>query len=280
MRERLIVALALIPVGAFFIFTSFWNNFLFFVAFLSVALLINFEVHSLLEKRGFHFYLWTNSLFVTVSNLSYYLFGLQIYDLGYFYIIQILLLSVFFLVIFFLESSQGSFDSSPTNLGMSLVMYVLTGIFFPFLILLKAQDRSGWLTFLALFLPWTADAGGYFAGKLFGKHKLPFLASPNKTIEGYIGVLVMSLLAAIACFFVQKWFAMPTNFTLGQFLGIGFMLALSGSIGDLAESTIKRWSRSKDSGNLLPGHGGFFDRFDSILFSTPIFYLMIKFMGY
>lgn len=280
MRERLIVALVLVPIGAFFVFTSFWNNFLFFLAFLSVALLINYEVSSLLEKRGFHFYLWTNSLFVTMSNLSYYLFSLQIYDIGYFYVIQILLLTVFFLILFLSESFQGSFEASTTNVGMSLVMYILTAIFFPFLILVKAQDRTGWMLFLALFLTWIGDAGGFFVGKLFGKHKLSFLSSPNKTIEGYIGVFGITLLFAVICFFLQKWFHTPTNFSLAQFIFIGFFIALSGSIGDLAESTIKRWSRSKDSGNLLPGHGGFFDRFDSVLFSAPVFYLLIKFMGY
>ncbi|MCX7882060.1 MAG: phosphatidate cytidylyltransferase [Brevinematales bacterium] len=280
MRERLIVALVLVPIGAFFVFTSFWNNFLFFLAFLSVALLINYEVSSLLEKRGFHFYLWTNSFFVTLSNLSYYLFSLQIYDIGYFYVIQILLLSTFFLTIFFSESLQGSFDGSTTNLGMSLVMYILTGIFFPFLILVKAQDRSGWMLFLVLFLTWIGDAGGFFVGKFFGKHRLAFLSSPNKTIEGYVGVFGASLLSAIGCFFLQKWVHAPTNFSLTQCIILGLLMAISGSIGDLAESTIKRWSRSKDSGSLLPGHGGFFDRFDSVLFSAPVFYLLIKFMGY
>lgn len=280
MRERLIVALVLIPIGAFFVFTSFWNNFLFFLAFLSVALIINYEVSLLLEKRGEHFYLWINSILVTLSNLSYYLFSLQIYDLGYFYIIQIFLLSSFFLIVFFLESLKGKFDTSMTTLGISLTLYILTGIFFPFLILVKAQDRSGWLLFLVLFLTWVGDAGGYFVGKLFGKHKLPFLSSPNKTVEGYMGVAVLTLLSATLCFFVQKWLSMPSNFSLAQFLLLSVVIIISGSGGDLAESTIKRWSKTKDSSSLLPGHGGFFDRFDSVLFSAPFFYLVIKLMGY
>ncbi|URA09966.1 phosphatidate cytidylyltransferase [Thermospira aquatica] len=280
MRERFIVALVLIPIGAFFVFTSFWNNFLFFLAFLVVSLFINYEVASLLEKRGFHFYLWTNSILVTLSTLSYYLFSLQIYDLGYFYVIQILLLSLSFLITFFLESLQGKFEDAPTNLGMSLAMYILTGIFFPFLILLKAQDRTGWLVFLPLFLTWIGDAGGYFAGKLFGNHKLSFLSSPNKTIEGYAGVLFVTLAATIGCFGLQRWFHTSTNLSLLQFLLLGIMISIAGSIGDLAESTIKRWSKAKDSGSLLPGHGGFFDRFDSVLFSTPVFYIILKLMGY
>ncbi len=280
MRERFIVALVLIPIGAFFVFTSFWNNFLFFLAFLTVALLINYEVASLLEKIGFHFYLWTNSILVTLSNLSYYLFSLQIYDLGYFYIIQILLLSLLFLVTFFLESLQGKFEDAATNLGMSLAMYILTGIFFPFLILLKAQDHTGWLLFLSLFLTWIGDTGGYFAGKFFGKHKLSFLSSPNKTIEGYIGVLLMTLLAALGCFGLQRWLHTSTNLSLPQFLFLGLAVSIAGSIGDLAESTIKRGLRAKDSSSLLPGHGGFFDRFDSVLFSTPVFYIVLKLMGY
>jgi|YNPMSStandDraft_1061717.scaffolds.fasta_scaffold00018_32 phosphatidate cytidylyltransferase len=280
MRDRILIALLLIPIGAFFIFTSFFNNFLFFLALLTVAIVINYEVHTMLETRGFHFYLWVNSITVTMSALSYYLFSLGVYDIGYFYILQIMFLSLFLLTIFVIESSQGKFDSSIANIGVSLLLFLLTGVFFPFLILLKAQASNGWFVFLVLFLTWMADAGGFFGGKLFGKNKLSSLSSPNKTIEGYIGVFVFSIFSGVLCFGIQYWFRMPTNFSLFQFILLALAMALTGSIGDLAESTIKRWSKAKDSSNLLRGHGGFFDRFDSVLFSVPVFYVIIKFMGY
>lgn len=124
------------------------------------------------------------------------------------------------------------------------------------------------LVFFLLLVVWLGDAGAYYIGKKFGRHKLSPLISPNKTIEGGIGGVVTAIITAIVIhltFFSE----MPL---LHAIFG-GIVLSLAGLIGDLVESMWKRSAAVKDSGTLIPGHGGFLDRFDSIFFTAPILYV-------
>ena len=114
-----------------------------------------------------------------------------------------------------------------------------------------------------LFLQWANDTGAYFAGKSMGKRKLFEKVSPNKTWEGSIGGLILSLVIA---FVFHEYFGM---LNLYQWLGLGVITAVFGTLGDLVESLFKRTLAIKDSGSILPGHGGFLDRFDGLLLSLP-----------
>jgi len=120
-------------------------------------------------------------------------------------------------------------------------------------------------------LMWANDSGAYIIGSLIGKHKLFERVSPKKTWEGFIGGAFFTLLAA---FFISKFLK---EIGLIHWLAIGSITFLFGTIGDLIESQLKRTVDMKDSGKILPGHGGILDRFDSILVSAPIVfvYLMI-----
>jgi len=119
-----------------------------------------------------------------------------------------------------------------------------------------------------LIVVWIGDAGAYYVGKNFGKTKLSPVISPKKTIEGGIGGVLTSITAAIVIHFTFF-----PEFPLVHAIIAGVILSLSGMVGDLAESMWKRSADVKDSGTLIPGHGGFFDRFDSILFTAPILYV-------
>ena len=124
------------------------------------------------------------------------------------------------------------------------------------------------LIFFLLLVVWLGDAGAYYVGKRFGKHKLSPRISPKKTVEGFVGGVITSAITAIVIhltFFPQ--------IRLAHAIVVGVVLSISGVIGDLAESMWKRSAAVKDSGTLLPGHGGFLDRFDSILFTAPILYV-------
>lgn len=114
-----------------------------------------------------------------------------------------------------------------------------------------------------LFLQWANDTGAYFAGRTFGRRKLFEKVSPNKTWEGSIGGLLLALVIAY-CFY---YFFGQLNLT--EWLGLGAVTAVFGTIGDLVESLFKRTLAIKDSGSILPGHGGFLDRFDGLLLSLP-----------
>lgn len=123
--------------------------------------------------------------------------------------------------------------------------------------------------FLVLF---GSDIGAYFGGKAFGKHKLAPTISPGKTVEGLIGgILFAAAAAAIASlsFFPE----LPFQWSIP----LAIVLAAVGVLGDLAESAMKRGSKTKDAASILPGHGGFLDRLDSLLFSAPILYYFARF---
>jgi phosphatidate cytidylyltransferase len=121
--------------------------------------------------------------------------------------------------------------------------------------------------FFLLLVVWLGDSGAYYVGKRFGRHKLSPRISPKKTIEGLIGGMTASVITAL----VIK-FTFFEEMPLHHAVIAGVILSIAGVIGDLAESMWKRSAAVKDSGTLLPGHGGFLDRFDSILFTAPILY--------
>jgi phosphatidate cytidylyltransferase len=142
---------------------------------------------------------------------------------------------------------------------------------FCFYSMLKNQQYDP-LLFLGLFgLLWMADSGAYFAGKTLGKTKLLPSVSPKKTVEGLAGGLLASLfLAWILARYLPQFSAI-------QWMILACSTTLAGTMGDLAESRLKRSLDLKDSGSLLPGHGGFLDRFDGFFLSSPVNYLIISY---
>jgi len=139
---------------------------------------------------------------------------------------------------------------------------------------------GGLLLLLPVLITWASDIGAYAVGRLIGRHKLIPSVSPGKTIEGSIGGLVASMIVALA--YVQ--FVMRPSSHLGfryppvGILVFGAILSVAAQIGDLAESLLKREAGVKDSSNLIPGHGGILDRFDSLFFVLPVAYVLIDFM--
>lgn len=131
-------------------------------------------------------------------------------------------------------------------------------------------DYGRWLAFAVWGSIWICDTAAYFGGSKFGKTLLAPKVSPKKTVEGFIFGLFGALLFGVAMYFLNL-------ISLDEGLAIGIIAGTFGQIGDLAESKIKRDANVKDSGTLLPGHGGILDRFDSLLFTAPIFalYLMV-----
>ncbi len=129
-------------------------------------------------------------------------------------------------------------------------------------------DSPWWLMYLFA-LVWAADTGAYFTGKAFGKHKLIPDVSPNKTIEGLIGGLVLAaiIIAGVA------YYRHLMDWHLVGFVLLSMVTVLASVLGDLFESLLKREANIKDSGTILPGHGGVLDRIDSILAAAPIFAL-------
>jgi len=134
--------------------------------------------------------------------------------------------------------------------------------------------RWGGLTVLAVFVAiWVCDSAAYFTGQAWGRHKLFPRVSPNKSWEGAVAGFIAAVLAFLVA---QAWF-LP-YLTLGSALVCGFIVGVFGQIGDLAESLLKRDAGVKDSSSLIPGHGGVLDRFDSLLFVSPLLFVYLDFI--
>lgn len=144
----------------------------------------------------------------------------------------------------------------------------------------RFMPAGGLLLLLPVLITWASDIGAYAVGRLMGKHKLIPSVSPGKTIEGSIGGLVASMLVA---FLWAHYVLRPSSHLGFKFPPIGILvfgaiLSVAAQIGDLAESLLKREAGVKDSSNLIPGHGGILDRFDSLFFVLPVAYVLVDFM--
>ncbi len=155
--------------------------------------------------------------------------------------------------------------------GMVLVMGVLyIGLALSYLILTRGLPDGALLIFFVVIVTWAGDTGAYLVGKSMGRHALAPIVSPKKTYEGLAGGLGLACLLAVVA---RAWF-LP-GLSLIDCLALGVILTLTGLIGDLAESAMKRSAGFKDSGALIPGHGGMLDRLDSLLFTGPAFYYYV-----
>ncbi len=179
----------------------------------------------------------------------------------------------------FVTCILAGFFISPTTMkqrtphSMAYVFAVLyVGLLLGHYALLRNLEHGVELVFFVIIVTWLSDTGGFFIGKPLGKHPLAPTLSPKKSIEGLLGGIAFSVIGAIISQFTYVPF-----FSLSQCVMLGVSLALLGALGDLAESAIKRSVHVKDSGTIIPGHGGVLDRVDSLLFTGPAMYYYVMF---
>jgi phosphatidate cytidylyltransferase len=165
-------------------------------------------------------------------------------------------------------------ESSLQRLGLDLAGLVYLGATFPIVLVLRGEgSEGGFLLLMVMVVAFSSDTGGYFAGRFLGRHKLYPKISPKKTIEGAIGGIAM----AIGGMFVARAYfpgldgLSPLDCVLMGTLGASFTI-----IGDLVESMMKRAFGVKDSGTIIPGHGGMLDRIDGLLFCGPALWLYLE----
>lgn len=160
------------------------------------------------------------------------------------------------------DLKSGFVDTAVLAFGIFYVAWLVGHM-----ILIRHLHAGAFLIFFLFLVTWANDTGAYFVGSFRGRSAMAPRISPGKTWEGAFGGIVASLAAALAC---RAWF-LPT-LTSAEALGFGLLVGVMAPLGDLAESIMKRSAGVKDSGRIIPGHGGILDRIDSLIFTTPAFY--------
>ena len=262
MSELLKRVLFAVPAGIFFIAVMWYESWTFDLVIITIGLFTQFEMVKLLKKAGtpadFRFSLLIGFYVMLVPYLPF------AFEIG-------LALFLSFVAIQTFNTKGGGFH----NLSATFFAGIYAPLGFLCLMLIRSfgTNEQGFALALSLVLMiWGGDIFAYFGGKTFGKRPLAAAISPKKTIEGFLfGFLGCAAGLAISIYALP--FTSPITMISG--LPLIIMIGIFGPIGDLLESKIKRKAEVKDSSNLLPGHGGFFDRFDALIPASCAMYIYL-----
>ncbi len=235
--------------------------FLFFLA--AVILGGVYEYFSIIDRIGISGFPIPGMILSFLLLVSFYFDGNFI--LGWGLVASITLFATWFL------------QENNIKIAIDQISFTLFGILYVaglggYYILIRNLEGGGSLIFFLLLITWLGDTAAYYWGKNYGKKPLAPIISPNKTVEGAVAGLVGSLAAGV----VGYWFL--GNMAMVHCLLLALICGTIGQFGDLAESLLKRHAGIKNSGNLLPGHGGILDRIDGLLLAGPTFYCYLKFV--
>ncbi len=222
-----------------------------------------YEFFSLIEKKGIYIYKYFGMAIGIMIPLSI-LFKFELTKGWELLFIVLALFSLFILQFRRQDNSQAIVGISTTLFGILYVSW-----FFSFLVKIRYLPNGAGYLAAILLITKSSDIGAYLIGSRFGKRKLIPRISPNKSIEGSVGGLVFSVLAAMG----SKIFL---GFSYVHLALLGLMLGILAELGDLSESLIKRDCKVKDSGIIFPGLGGVLDLIDSLLFTAPVFYFFMS----
>lgn len=174
-------------------------------------------------------------------------------------------------MLLFLPKKDGVFASWAWTMGG--ILYI--GWMLSLLVEIRTEAGRNWV-YLTLLATFASDTAAYFIGRAFGRHKLAPTTSPGKTWEGAIGGLFGAVVICLL-FTLSTPVHLPLEY--GEAVALGLLISIAGQVGDLAESLLKRNTGVKESGSLLPGHGGLLDRLDSILFAGAVVYTILFLLG-
>lgn len=255
---RELTSLAVAPLAVWIV--GWARPYVFDVAVALIAVLALYEFLLLGRRKGYHLP-FAVCIAITLFIISAFVLDTISVELGMF-------ATLLFIPAYYVLRGPSVEESLPSSaIAVLGTMYV--GMLAGSLIRLRNDFPVGpKLVFFLLLVVWLGDAGAYYTGKRFGRHKLSPRISPKKTVEGLAGGIVTSIVAALVIHFTFF-----PEMLLVHTIILGVVLSVAGVVGDLAESMWKRSADVKDSGTLIPGHGGFLDRFDSIFFTAPILYI-------
>ena len=268
---RVVTSVILIPIVLVFVWLGGWWA---FAAALIVVALGTYELHMMMLHSGYHplllVSLGLSTLFLVSAMLSSLQMRLLLLEVGFGVGLLISFLWLFF---------RKDLDGVLVDWALTLSFSIYLGWPMNLLLLLRGSQvswplpRGAWWVLAALIGVWSFDTAAFFAGRYFGRHKLAPGISPAKTWEGALGGLVFSITVSLLVT------VGPLGVSWYMAVLLGILIGIAAVLGDLAESLIKRQTHVKDSGQIMPGHGGILDRIDSMLFVLIAVYLFAQFIG-
>jgi len=272
MLRRWLTALIGIPITIWICVSNLWNGILGFLIILIASYILHTEVFFMIKKNktlSYPFLLY--SICSTLAVLLSYIYSINMINIIHLVSGQIILFFISFYFILGRELFQANnYSQSFEHIGILLVLYISIIILFPGFFIIKKVSPNYFGIFLLFLFGWISDAMGLFVGMKWGKTPLSFLPSKSKTLEGYCGSILFTIILGIICYYLQGILHFSFQWNLLKWILFGLLMSLCANFGDLSESLIKRWANVKDSGTLLPGMGGLFDTIDSQIFSTPV----------
>ncbi len=233
--------------------------------FMTFGLACLYEYKRLVQLRGYHIFLAYLALWWAYIYL--------VHDLSLIYVLLFLTITVDFTLLFFLFSKNKNLFSTFRKFVVGL-FYIGGGCIFLTMIPYKDDDFAKLLIMGIFILIWVNDTFAYLVGSLLGRTKLYPSISPKKTVEGTVGGFIFAMGAA---YIIGKYEPIISPM---QWMILAIVIVIFGSLGDLLESKLKRTAGVKDSGAILPGHGGMLDRLDSLIFAAPFAYVTLIIFAY
>jgi phosphatidate cytidylyltransferase len=272
MRQRLIAAIILIPIGI----AAIYYGGIVFITLITVLLILAAREYMQLFKAGgaqpsIILAVGGTLAFCLIQAIVYFRDSIGPNDVSWLSAAILLLTMTYHLIQFERGRDQAATDFAITISG---IFYI--GFLGSYLLLIRNLPDGLYWFMVALPAVWFADSGAYFYGRVYGRHKLSPRLSPKKTWEGYIAGIIVGILGTAAFAALWRLPAGPeTAITPLRGAILGLIISTIAPLGDLGESMIKRLVGIKDSSNLIPGHGGAFDRIDSWLWAGVIGYYVI-----
>ena len=258
LKTRILSACVFVPVILAAVFFGSW---VFAALVLAIVVIGGYEYGKMVEVNDCHFLPWL-----------YYPSGVILVVLAQLFpenpgiLLAALFLSFAAYMVFFI---LGKYPLKEIAINFVAVVYLPVTMCTA--VLLRSSIEDGmWFLYLLLIIQWFTDSGAYLLGSAFGRHKLMPKVSPKKSVEGAVGGIIVAVIGAVLLN------AFTGLLPVGLMIAAAIIVSIGGQIGDLCESAVKRWAGVKDSGKLIPGHGGILDRFDSMLFASPLLYFIVS----
>jgi CDP-diglyceride synthetase len=264
--KRTLTAFVLLPLV--FLLIQFSSNIFFFVVIQMVVLLAINEFYNLQHKKRVYPKKWLGFLLSVLVGMT---FLFKEFSLGLALVIGLLVFALGYIVSI---KSLEELMAFPQELSLSFFGAFYLSFTLNHIVVLRQEYGPFYIYFL-LAIIFTGDTFAFFAGKQWGKHHMVPLASPNKTWEGSAAGLVFGMLMGVCA----GWVLFGENFLIWKVLLVAFLVQVMIQLADPFESMFKRAAGVKDSSHLLPGHGGFLDRTDSMVLAFPAFYYLLRFLG-